>query len=398
MAPGLRSWSLVLVAGCAVTALAAFPVRTFDASSGAELTPERREARRLGMEARVAVEQLRRMTWLEEGRAALERAASRGEALSVEVGSDSRLDPTALRRSVEGELSRIGAARPAAALGVFEVDRRTGVDAASLGLEPRFTELYNASHSEWYAGVEAGRPWCIALRVTGLEVRDDPSRDWRGSNPEHSNILGPCAFYARFGAPGRGLEEWLAATGGAFALRRAESFDLPMPNVLPRPGLFGTFRYSVAGAERIASVAACARGRIEACDALVTGRDRRDEGPGLLQLRREGIPLVAARLGGISGNPFSATGEQLLARIEREFGPIAFERFWRSDRPVAEAFEAAFGLPLGEWVRDWARELFPNEGTEAAVAPRRGVVGLLLVWLALAAAYAVAKARSRTVG
>jgi hypothetical protein len=36
-----------------------------------------------------------------------------------------------------------------------------------------------------------------------------------------------------------------------------------------------------------------------------------------------------------------------------EFGADAFLRFWSSTRAVADAFESAFGVEVGEWMTAW---------------------------------------------
>jgi hypothetical protein len=56
----------------------------------------------------------------------------------------------------------------------------------------------------------------------------------------------------------------------------------------------------------------------------------------------------------------------LFQDLERQFGPERFARFWNSDADVSHAFEAAFDVAPGVWVRGWARSYYVKQPTVLA--------------------------------
>ncbi|NIP82261.1 MAG: hypothetical protein GWM90_24795, partial [Gemmatimonadetes bacterium] len=93
---------------------------------------------------------------------------------------------------------------------------------------------------------------------------------------------------------------------------------------------------------------------------------------------------------------FAGLDRTILGALLTEFGPDSFRRFWTSDDDVGSAFQAAFGLPAGDWVHRWVTERL------GVVEAGPGVAGadvlLSLVALGLAAAVGALVYRRQEVG
>jgi hypothetical protein len=71
----------------------------------------------------------------------------------------------------------------------------------------------------------------------------------------------------------------------------------------------------------------------------------------------------------------------LLSLLEEEFGPDQFNAFWGSDLPVPEAFELAFGQPLGLWIMEWLRRYVDPPARGPGVPVEATLLSLLGVGL-----------------
>ena len=86
----------------------------------------------------------------------------------------------------------------------------------------------------------------------------------------------------------------------------------------------------------------------------------------------------------------------VLATAEAMYGSEAFARFWRSDAPVDDAFRAAFGVDLGDWVLARVSERVRITRAGPALSAT-ALLGSLLVLL-LSVGVAVVAQRARTSG
>lgn len=212
-----------------------------------------------------------------------------------------------------------------------------------------------------YTGRAAnGTPWCmnVVMQSDGSFWYSIPRPGQVGAP---SSALGPCRYWARYGAPGRPVEHWLSQGGYRFAVtdsadaRRSElrtllsrSDDLPSLAVALGPE-DDYFRWTLSTVAE-----ACGRGDADGCPLLRSvrhaesaPRDARPE-PRLIASSRSGLSRASVR-SPLRGN--------LFAELERIHGREAFRRFWTSDKSVEAAFEDAFGKRMGPWVHDWTEEL-----------------------------------------
>ena len=166
-------------------------------------------------------------------------------------------------------------------------------------------------------------------------------------------VLGPCAFYAAFGAPGQPVRRWLGAR--AFDLALYPDWDAGPPVASSGAGFmmndgrsqwYWGFVY-----HQSFSAVACLAGRAASCRAAVVGGA--DEGSPDSLPRFMGSNRVWWRSQRLVG------GERYLADVAREVGPERFVRFWNTSMPVDTALAVALRAPVGEWTKAWQRRFAP---------------------------------------
>jgi hypothetical protein len=190
--------------------------------------------------------------------------------------------------------------------------------------------------------------------------------------------LAPCLLRAAFGAPGRGVRDWLertraaAAKSNAWLHRHPDSLDgsgqLPWEPMYqqaragrPETGLSSLLRNLAAFEIAVmtappypmgSAALRCLEGNTAECSRTVLDSFPLQESlPGDLtfshswELGRRNRPDAL-----LSVHPI---GDWFLSDIIRMEGRERFGRFWKSDQPVEAAFQDAFGRDLGGWTRDW---------------------------------------------
>jgi hypothetical protein len=252
-------------------------------------------------------------------------------------------DSTAwLVRLVNGELPKSRAMQ--ARIGVFVVDPDFGTYGRNT-----FDNGYNADRI-YYAGVDGRGPYCIVvqrlqaqtdslgMRSTGLRFSE---RRYRDNIYRHkSNVLGPCVFWAKYGAPGPALGKWLGEGAARFASTPAAELWDRWPDVHTGDWWYTStdYMWSLAGQ-------ACRAGDASRCVDAMSVPDDNDGGT---------LSLTA-----LNSSEFYSNGSgSLIAHAESEFGPDRFATFWHSNDAPASAFEKAFGRPMGEWVRNVMQTYF----------------------------------------
>ncbi len=160
-------------------------------------------------------------------------------------------------------------------------------------------------------------------------------------------LLGPCAYYAAFGKPGREVGAWLSRDRYAIAQlpewtlgRRVRHVGASQPSY---------YYWRVRDYYRRM---ACAAGHRSCDDLIGSWKALRTTSPiysGLNSYRGNG---VNHSLGGQAGYFLS----DLLLDIGRE----KFGRFWSSDLPVEQAFSEAVGKSLDDWTRAWVVRTYPK--------------------------------------
>jgi len=169
--------------------------------------------------------------------------------------------------------------------------------------------------------------------------------------------LGPCAFYAAYGVPGRPVRQWLGR----------QSYDLALnPDWIGAGGAglarwfrdssTRQWRWSFVHGEfpsRLSATAlACLGGRPRACrDAVLEGAD-------------DALPDSAARF--VVAQDWwrrrtrLVESDRYLADVARDVGPERFLRFWNSTDPVDTALATALRTSIGEWTERWQRRFAPT--------------------------------------
>jgi hypothetical protein len=231
--------------------------------------------------------------------------------------------------------------------------------------------------------VDAGSYWSSFLADTGASTRGPTSLvPWLKAG------LGPCGFYARYGAPSRSVGRWL----------RARSWDLasvlsppPAPSASERDaGVEGNAdrpwyweRVYMFGPETIACLAAREAGCLT---AVLAGADAGDR-DGLRAIRETRHWWRVQRL---------VPGERYLSDVASDIGADRFQRFWTSPLPVDTALAAALKQPIGVWTAHWqARFISPIRLGPSAPAGAGAMALLLAVGAVVVAVLAVSRRQVR---
>jgi hypothetical protein len=186
--------------------------------------------------------------------------------------------------------------------------------------------------------------------------------DWLGIG------LGPCAFYAAFGNPGRGVARWLSARRYDLALDSdwSDTTVTPSvpwwlsPNLNPEAFWEVTHRLPPNGL-------GCLAGRVASCRAAVLGNAQATD-----SVRRF---LANDRW---QRRPTLFGDDHYLADVRRAIGPERFRDFWNSELPVDTALTAALRMPIGEWTRRWEARAAPVVRLGPSAPPQSVLLALLL--------------------
>ena len=393
MAP-LRRWVAVTLAGCAVIALAYLPPRGATASGARsftaqlpQLTPARERVQALADKWRYADGAVRLLE---------DRQHVRGMLASQEDNHSGR--PTIIVRGAEESLVAVRYIEAVLdstwhALGLAETKIRIAVVielAQPRNVANRPTPPERAAY---LAPDSTDRTTCIALLPAGpywtrylLGKREAPDAWFGGFAQWLQAGLGPCAFYAAYGTPGKPVRRWLAARNWDVALflgsrgiagERFSSLDL-----------LGDSRYSWYWDQvysfRPATVA-CLAGRSSGCRAAVLdGADAASPAAGPQIVRSERRWWRGQRL---------LPGERYLSDVAREVGRERFQGFWASSLPVDTALAAALKQPIGEWTEQWERRFIAPIRLGAAAPWGVTAVALLLGAVAVLAVMLTASRR-----
>ena len=194
-----------------------------------------------------------------------------------------------------------------------------------------------------------------------------------------SRLLGPCAFVARFGAAGPGIDPWL----------RSRGYDLaayPRWVMLPStPSDDAGERWRIANADAHLTdqeiwlspeALGCVSGITHHCAATLLGASDIESAPsgGLIMMRRGRDPHWAT------------LSAHYLSDLVTALGPENFGRFWRSTLAPDAALRAVAGRPLDVWTQEWAVGLVGEQRVGPAVSFAEVVGALTLAGLSLAIA------------
>ena len=202
--------------------------------------------------------------------------------------------------------------------------------------------------------------------------------------------LGPCAFLAAYGMPGRSVRSWLSGRG--FDLALSPSWDDSV-SIGGRRGAWLTLGegrkwrwwWDYIYGQSFPAVA-CLAQRVAGCrEAVLAATGHESEHSVVVMTRRRF--WQRQRLIG---------GTYYLSDVAREVGRDRFLEFWNSSLPVETALARALRRPVGEWTASWQQRLLPAQLRLGPSAPAGA--SLLAAFLAAVAVATVAlTARKRQV-
>jgi len=345
----VRRWVLVGLAACAVLALVYLPPRGVKSSDKSVFVGQSLQGTRARQQAQALAEEWRNAdaaVRLLEDRQQVKRDSSRASPTIVFRGAtlppNSVHNVDALMDSMWRELG-LGETKVRVTL-VIELQRPHGSADSPTPLQDRVAYLGPDSTHRTTCMVDlpAGPYWTLLM----LGKRD--TRYFGGFAQWLQAGLGPCAFYAAYGTPGRPVQSWLAARNWdvgrylgshGIAGERFSSLDLMGD---PRTHWYWDGVYSFPPA-----TVACLAGRPSGCRAAVLA-GAAEEGT----IPIPNVVLVERRWWRAQ---HLLPGERYLGDVARAVGRDRFLSFWTSGQPVDTALAAALKRPVGEWTADWER-------------------------------------------
>ena len=391
----LKRWVLVGLAGCAALALAYLPPRGATASDGSffraqapRATPARHRAQALADEWRTADRSLRLLGARQQVRTLLRKATAGTSLVVVSESADvviatPRIADSAIhvawRQLDLGETKvRVVVILQLAVTSPVH-DRPTIDEGIAAYLAPDSTD-----RTTCIAMLPAGNYWTRVVR--GAEVS--------GRLPFDAVVqtlkagLGPCAFYAAYGAPGRSVRAWLVA----------RDWDLAMTLDVGARGRYWNAMMALADRENYPwfwdavyamppTAVACLASRLDGCRAAVLAGASDEPAipfPDIVRIDR--------RWGRV---PRLVEGQRFLGDVARAVGRDRFLSFWTTALPVDTALAATLKRPVGEWTAEWQSDLV--RPIRLGPTPPLGGVAIALAGAALALALVAVSATRRQV-
>lgn len=343
-------------------------------------SPQRLRARQLAVEWQEANAALLGARYHERVGPALVDRRNRGAAgplLSIEADDSIRTwAQPVMQKALDSAWARLGIGVSKVSVGVLAGQRRPVRDQRTPAgpVESRYSVSYllpDSTDRSTCLVVLAVPPFAMMRRFL------EPAHlvDWATS------VLGPCAFYARFGVPSQRVEQWLA--------RR--QFDVTLaPNWFRSPRREQALGWMLLGFENMQwwwggiysyprSTMACFAGRPEDCRQGLAAADRNAAGPRpRVIVPRDPWDVRTVHLVG---------AEWFLSDVLRGAGAERFQEFWTTSLPVDSALTLALNRPVGAYTVSWLRRLGPGPHFGAATTPLDALLGIafaaLLVGLAV---------------
>jgi hypothetical protein len=381
------------LAACSVLALAYLPPRGVKSSGKSVFVGQSLQATRARQFAQALAEEWRNAdaaVRLLEERQHVQRDSLRASPTIVFRGAT--LPPNSVR-SVETVMDSVwrglglGETKVRVTL-IIELQRPYGLADSPTPLQDRVAYLTPDSidRTTCMVSLPAGPYWTMFI----LGKRDARLEEFRRFAQWLQAGLGPCAFYAAYGTPGRPVRSWLAARNWDIGLylgsngiagERFSSLDL-MGN--PRFSGFWDAVYSFPPA-----TVACLAGRRSGCrDAVLAGAADKGTIP---------IPNVILVERRWWREQHLLPGERYLGDVARAVGRDRFLTFWTSAQPVDTSLATALKRPVGEWTADWQRDFVRPPPIRLGPAPPLGGVAIALTIAALALALVAVSASRRHV-
>jgi hypothetical protein len=346
----VKRWVVVGLVACLALALAYLPPRGAESSGKSPFVGQSLQATHARQYAQALAEQWRNAdaaVRLLEDRERLKRDFLRASPTIVFRGAT--VPPNAVRdiETVMDSVWRalgLGETKVRVTL-VIELQRPGSVDTPT-PLQDRVAYLTpdTTDRTTCMASLPAGSYWTLFILGKREARHEEVGRfaQWLQAG------LGPCAFYAAYGTPGRSVLSWLAARHWDLGLylgshgiagERFTSLDLMGD---PRVPWYWDGVYSFPPA-----TVACLAGRPSGCRAAVLA--------GAAEAWTIPVPNVVLVERRWWRTQHLLPGERYLGDVARAVGRDRFLGFWTSAQPVDTALAAALKRPVGEWTADWER-------------------------------------------
>ena len=189
------------------------------------------------------------------------------------------------------------------------------------------------------------------------------------------SLLGPCAFFARFGTPGAKIHSWLRSRSYD-VVGSARWWTIPADDAL---AIGERWRVANAGGPP-ASVFWLSPDAI-ACTAGKTARCVASLAPDSSDAAIDEGALVMMRT--TRDAHWGTMSERYVADLVSVLGPERFERFWRSDLDPDAALRAVGGVPLAVWTHEWASGLLGPQRVGPGLSIAEVVAAMTLAGLSL---------------
>lgn len=351
----LKRWALVALAGCVVLALAYLPPRGATPSGSSVFvaqsrwgTPARQRAQALADEWRVADASLRLLRARRELQELLREAKAGTSLVVVSESADVAIaTPPIADSAIHVAWRQLGLGETKVRVAVIIQlavasavhDRPTIEEGIAAYLAPDSTD-----RTTCIVVLPAGNYWTRVFR--GAEVSG--RLQFGAAVLTLKSGLGPCAFYAAYGTPGKSVRGWLVSRGWDLALTldagaRGRQGNSPIGMAEARYYSYWEAIYSLPP-----TAVACIASRPEGCRAAVLAGASDDPAipfPDIVRIDRRWWRRV----------PLLVDGQRFLADVAHEVGRDRFVSFWTSALPVDTALAVALKRPVGEWTADWER-------------------------------------------
>lgn len=384
MATGMKLWLTATITGIALIAAWRLPPSPYAPREARVQPAEVMRAEALNEEVRVTAETLRRVLWSDSLAPLALAEADDGMVFLYPEGS--LPNENQVRRwedRIRSELDRYRATDM-----VFGYVLQPDLQNQEPGMSPA-----RRDRTELFVGSIGGQEYCLQVRVHDLGrtawtlARRLAGQD--GARPA-SGALGACRPYLHHGMPGASVHAWLEDGGAALATEHGESEGTAPPWGRRMVFGFSGFGYSFDALE----ANQCLAGYSDACVDLLRYPARSN--PAIARDLKVAQASPATSIGtGFGYRSLLRDEEYLLYDLEQEFGEEAFGRFWTSEADLEAAFEAAFGVPMGEWIVSWVDRSVGIDAPGPGL-PRSASTGTTLA-IALLAGVAFMRTRKRQV-
>ena len=378
MARDVRTWVAATLTVCGIVAVVYLPPRGDRAeryrgsavgSRIAELTPARLRAQELAVQWRSAQAAARLAE--ERNRLRLSSSTLRTTGPTLLVSGADSIERAAQSRAaadLDTVWQRLGLAETKISVGVV-IDLAPVATGTGVPTEEQWVATYllpdSVDRTVCLVRIAARVYWRQALFGPRSPAVTEQTREWLRSN------LGPCAFFAAFGAPGREVRHWLDHR--RFDLALFPGWDRgtpPNPNQWPLllPGGRGiSWEYVY---HQTPPAVACMAGRSAACrDAVLAGAATGGGGAALRVLQTDRDFWRSQRLIGSA---------HYLSDVVYGVGRARFLEFWNSSQPVDTALALALRRPVGDWTIAWQQQFAPRVSLGPSVPLTAGLLAVLL--------------------